>query len=227
MFSRLALAVLICASSAFAQSLSPVATPTQTNGGLFSNLTPLTNLVVNGSERVVAPLSTAQKFQQFEKNFANPFTFFTTGVQAGFEQASGAHAKYGQGAQGYGKRYGADLANTFTGELFGIGIYPSLLHTDPRYYRKLNGNIFARGTYAATRVFVTRRDASGQRVFNCSEMLGSATSAGISTAYSPSDERDAGNFAMNFATRLLFDGAFNVAKEFWPDVRDHVFRRKK
>jgi hypothetical protein len=227
MFSRFALTLLMCVTSAFAQSPSPDATPTQTGRGPFINLTPLTNLVVNGSQTVVAPLSTGEKFQQVEKNFANPFTFFTTGVQAGFEQASGAHEKYGQGAQGYGKRYGAGLADTFTGELFGIGVYPSLLRTDPRYYRKMNGNIFARGTYAATRVFVTRRDASAQRVFNWSEMLGSATSAGISMAYYPSDEREGGNFATSFATRLLFDGAFNIAKEFWPDVRDHVFRHKK
>jgi hypothetical protein len=225
MFLRLVFTVLLCVSAVFAQSSSSGTASTQESHRRFPSLSPPTNLVIDGPDAIVAPLSTGQKFQQFGKNFFNPFTFVATGVQAGFEQVSDAHSGYGQGAQGYGKRYGASLADTFTGEFFGIGVYPSLLHTDPRYYRKVNGNIFARGTYAATRVFVTRRD-SGHHVFNVAEMLGSATSAGISTAYYPSDERDAGSFATNFATRILFDGAFNVAKEFWPDVRNHVFRHK-
>jgi hypothetical protein len=225
MFLRVAFTVLLCVSAALSQSSSSGASA-QDSHHRFPSLSPPTNLVIDGPDTLVAPLSSGQKFNQFGKNFFNPFTFLTTGVQAGLEQASDSPSGYGQGAQGYGKRYGADIADTFTGQLFGIGVYPSLLHTDPRYYRKVNGNIFSRGTYAATRVFVTRKDASRRRVFNWSELLGSATSAGISMTYYPSDERDAGTFATSFGTRILFDGAFNVAKEFWPDVRDHLFRHK-
>jgi hypothetical protein len=181
-----------------------------------------TDLVIQGRDTKVRPLSTAQKFGQVGKNFANPFTFFGTAFEAGIDQAADIHQGYGQGAEGYGKRYGADIADTATAEFFGYGVYPSLFHTDPRYYRMGKGGIFARGWYAATRVFVTRTD-SGRRIFNAPEVLASATSSGISRTYYPSDERNGGDFAYSMGSRIAFDGAYNLAKEFWPDVRTHLF----
>jgi hypothetical protein len=182
-----------------------------------------TNLVIEGRDTKVAPLSTAQKFGQVGKNFANPFTFFGTAFEAGVDQAADIHQGYGQGAQGYGKRYGADVADTATAQFFGYGVYPSIFHTDPRYYRMgKGGGFFARGWYAATRVFVTRTD-SGRNVFNAPQILASATASGISRAYYPSDERNGSDFAYSMGSRIAFTGAYNLAKEFWPDVRTHLF----
>jgi hypothetical protein len=181
-----------------------------------------TDLVIQGRDTKVPPLSTAQKFAQVGKNLANPFTFFGTAVQAGVDQAADVHERYGQGAEGYGKRYGADIADTATSEFFGYGVYPSLFHTDPRYYRMGKGGFFARGWYAATRVFVTRTD-SGRNVFNAPQILASATASGISRTYYPSDERNGGDFAYSMGSSIAFTGAYNLAKEFWPDVRTHLF----
>lgn len=181
-----------------------------------------TDLVIEGRDAKVAPLSTGQKFGQVVKNFGNPFTFIGTAAEAGIDQAFDVHSGYGQGAEGYGKRYGADVADTATAQFFGYGVYPSILHTDPRYYRMGSGNVFARGWYAATRVFVTRTD-SGRHVFNAPEITASATASGISRAYYPNDERDAGDFAYDMGSRIAFDAVYNLAKEFWPDVRKHVF----
>ena len=181
-----------------------------------------TNLVIEGRDTKVAPLSTAQKFEQVGKNFANPFTFVGTGVEAAIDQAADIHHRYGQGAEGYGKRYGADVADTASAQFFGYGVYPSIFHTDPRYYRMGSGGFFARGFYAATRVLVTRTD-SGRRVFNAPEILATATSSGISRTYYPSDERTANDFAYSMGSRIAFDGIYNLAKEFWPDVRSRLF----
>lgn len=181
-------------------------------------------LVVQGRDTKVAPLSTAQKFGQVAKNFFNPFTFIGTGFEAGIDQAFDIHQGYGQGANGYGKRYGADIADTATTQFFGVGVYPSIFHTDPRYYRVGSGGFFSRGWYAATRVLVTRTD-SGRHIFNAPEILAAATASGISRSYYPSDERNAGDFAYSMGSRIAFDAAYNLAKEFWPDVRKHVFGR--
>jgi hypothetical protein len=180
-------------------------------------------LVVEGRDTRVAPLSTSQKFGQVAKNFFNPFTFVGTAVESAVDQAADIHHGYGQGAEGYGKRYGANIADTATTQFFGVGVYPSILHTDPRYYRIGNGGVFSRGWYASTRVFVTRTD-SGRRVFNAPEILASATASGISRSYYPSDERTAGDFAYSMGSRIAFDAVYNLAKEFWPDVRKHVFK---
>lgn len=183
------------------------------------------SLVVEGRDTKTDPLTTGQKFAQVPKNFFNPFTFIAVGVEAGIDQAADFHHGYGQGAEGFGKRFGADLADTATGQLFGVGVYPSIFHTDPRYYRMGSGSFFSRATYSATRVLVTRTD-SGRRIFNAPEILATATSSGIARAYYPDDERTAGDFAVSMGTRIAFDAAYNLAKEFWPDVRRHLFGHK-
>jgi hypothetical protein len=181
-----------------------------------------TDLVIQGKDTKVAPLSVPQKFGQVAKNFGNPFTFIGTAAEAGIDQAFDVHQGYGQGSEGYGKRYGADVADTATAQFFGYGVYPSIFHTDPRYYRAGSGNFFSRGLYAASRVLVTRTD-SGRHIFNAPEILASATASGISRAYYPTDERTAGDFAYSMGSRIAFDAVYNLAKEFWPDVRKHVF----
>ena len=184
------------------------------------------SLVVEGRDTRVAPLSTGQKFGQVAKNFFNPFTFLATGIEAGIDQAADVHHGYGQGGEGYAKRYGADIADTATAQFFGVGVYPSIFHTDPRYYRMGRGQVFSRAGYAMTRVLVTRTD-SGRRVFNAPEILASATSSGISRAYYPDNERNAGDFAYSMGSRIAFDAVYNLAKEFWPDVRNHLFGHHK
>ena len=183
-------------------------------------------MVIEGRDTKVAPLTTGQKFGQVQQNFFNPFVFVGVGVEAGFDQALDIHHKYGQGAEGYAKRYGADLADTASAQLFGIGVYPSLFRTDPRYFRMGSGGLFTRGWYSATRVLVTRTD-SGRKVFNSSEILAAGTSSAISRLYYPDDERTAGDFAYSMGSRIAFDAAFNLAKEFWPDVRNHLFGHHK
>lgn len=181
-----------------------------------------TDMIIEGRDTKVAPLTVGQKFGQVAKNFGNPFTFVGTAAEAGIDQAFDIHQRYGQGADGYGKRYGADIADTATAQFFGYGVYPAMFHTDPRYYRMGSGSVFARAWYASTRVMVTRTD-SGRNVFNAPEVLASATSSGISRSYYPTDERTAGDFAYSMGSRIAFDAVYNLAKEFWPDVRKHVF----
>lgn len=183
-------------------------------------------LIVEGRDTKVPPLSTAQKFSQVEKNFLNPFTFAGVAIEAGFDQAIDVHHGYGPGGKGYIKRYGADLADTASGQFFGIGVYPSLFHTDPRYYRMGNGTFMSRVVYSVTRVLSTRTDSGHQR-FNAPEILGAATSSAISRTYYPADERNVGDFAYSMGSRIAFDAAYNLAKEFWPDFRTRVFGRPK
>ena len=54
-----------------------------------------------------APLTTRQKFQLAWRTTIDPVTWIMTGVIAGAEQADDTFPGYGQGAQGYGKRFGA------------------------------------------------------------------------------------------------------------------------
>jgi hypothetical protein len=221
---------LLCVAPLLAQSSSQTQT-TSNSGSKTGNDKVLgigfpNYLVVDGEDTDAPRLTAQRKFELVGKSFFNPFTFLLTGAEAGLSQAADEHPGFGQGARGYGKRFGATLADTFTDDLFGTGVYPSIFHTDPRYYRKMQGNVVARGAYAVSRVLVTRTD-SGRHVFNAPEVLGAATSSAIGMAYYPDDERTASDFMTRWGTNIAFDAALNVARELWPDVRDHVFRRHK
>src|SRR5437870_3913066 len=77
-------------------------------------------------------LASGQKFK-LALQYLDPYTFGFVAVAAGLGQAFNSPKEYGQGADGYGKRYGANLADGLTNSIFVLGVYPSLLHQDPRY----------------------------------------------------------------------------------------------
>jgi len=172
---------------------------------------------VNDPEQPFAPMSVGEKFGLVQHYF-DPFTFVFTSITASIEQASNEKAGYGQGSMGFAKRYGADFTDGFTNELFVTGVFPSLLHEDPRYYRLGHGSAFKRTAYALSRILITRTDSGGSR-FNSSEFLGNIASGGISMLYYPSNERSVGGVFTRMGVEIGYDSLFNVLKEFYPDLK--------
>ena len=147
------------------------------------------------------------------------------GILAGIGQAQNDPEAWGQGWGAYGKRYGAAFADNSIGSYMTVAIYPSLLHEDPRYYEMGTGRFSHRFVYGITRLFVTRTDAGGTR-FNYSELIGNASAAAMSNIYHPAEERTAGRNATTLGFLILYDGVSNELREFWPDIRRKVFRKK-
>ena len=56
------------------------------------------------------PLSPGQKFRLFFKSSTDPWPFLLAGAVAGIGQADDSYPAWGQGAQGYAKRYGGAYA---------------------------------------------------------------------------------------------------------------------
>ena len=67
------------------------------------------------------------------------------------------------------------------------GVFPVVLHQDPRFFRLGRGGFFYRVGYAASRVFITRGD-DGAAQFNASEFGGNAVMAIGSNLYTPSNK---------------------------------------
>ena len=86
-----------------------------------------------------APLSVGQKFQLAFRGAADPFQFVVAALDAGYSQWRNDFVGYGRGGQGYSKRFGAAYADQFSGAIWGNAVFPSLLHEDPRYFRKGEG----------------------------------------------------------------------------------------
>lgn len=136
-----------------------------------------------------APLTSKQKFQLAWRSSIDPVTIGVTGLVAGIQQATDSFKGYGQGAQGYGKRFGANYADGFIGTVIGAAILPSLLHQDPRYFVKGTGSIHSRALYAIASPVICRGD-NGRWQPNYSNVVGNVISASISNAYYPATDRN-------------------------------------
>jgi hypothetical protein len=146
-------------------------------------------------------------------------------VQSAIQQGFDAQPHYGQGWGPYAQRFGAAEADQVTSCFFIYGFFPHLFKTDPRYFRKKHGSIWSRMNYAASRTLITKKDSGGP-TFNAPQVIGQLFQSGISTAYYPAQDRDAGQVFQNWGTSLLFNSGYNIAAEFYPDIWHKVLRRK-
>lgn len=170
------------------------------------------------------PLTSHQKFHIFVQQTYSIYTVANTAFDAGWAQMTDDWPAYGQGMEGYGKRYGALLANHEAGTFFENFLFPTLLRQDPRYFRKGEGHsLFARAPYAASRVLITQSD-SGHSTFNSSLLLGLLFVDGLTNAYYPRPERGLGNTMTRFGGSVLSSAETNLLREFMPDMM-RVFHR--
>ena len=160
-----------------------------------------------------APLTAKQKFELALKNTIDPVSFGINAAVAGIEQAGNGFSEYGQGARGYGKRYGADFADSVTGAFFGDALFPALFHQDPRYFYKGTGSKRSRILYALANAVICKSD-KGRWQPNYSGILGSIVSGGISNAYYPPQARGAPLVFEGAAIGIGASAAANIFQEF-------------
>ena len=134
------------------------------------------------------PLTKRQKYQLAWRTSIDPVTWLMTGAVAGGEQFTNTFAGYGQGAQGYGKRFGANYADGFTDTMIGGAILPSLFKQDPRYFYKGTGSFSSRVMYAIANSVICKGD-NGHWQPNYSAILGGIAAGGISDLYYPATNR--------------------------------------
>jgi hypothetical protein len=174
----------------------------------------------------IPPLTTGQKFKVVARSSFDYIEFPWYGFLSGLSQAENSEPGYGQGAEGYGKRYGAAFADGTIENFWTSAILPSVLHQDPRFYQLGKGGFWHRTGYAMSRIFVTRSD-SAHNQFNASEIFGSAIAAGISTySYHPYADKTLSNSLSVWGSQVGYDTITIVVKEFWPDIRRKISRKK-
>lgn len=179
----------------------------------------LPNFLTVENARKIRPLTVKQKFGIVARSSFDWAQYPWYGFLAGLSQAENSEPGYGQGAAGYGKRYGAAWADGTIENFWTSAIFPSMLHQDPRFFQKGKGGFWRRTGYAVSRIVVTRTD-SGNSQFNFSEFLGSAMAAGISTySYHPHEDKTLRNTASVWGSQIGYDALSYFVKEFWPDVR--------
>jgi hypothetical protein len=174
----------------------------------------------------VQPLTAGQKYNLTAQGAFDYFQFFWSAAVAGVSQAENREPGYGQGAEGYAKRYASHVADATIENFATQAVVPSLLHQDPRYFQLGKGSFWQRSGYAVSRICITRTD-SGHKQFNYSEIFGSAAASAISTySYYPRTDRNLANMLSLWGSSMAYDALNLVMREFWPDLRRKLRRSK-
>jgi hypothetical protein len=134
------------------------------------------------------PLTSKQKFELGWKSVVDPVSIGLAGAVAGFQQATDSYSGFGQGMQGYAKRFGASYANVVSGTFIGNVILPSVFRQDPRYFYKGTGSRTSRLLYAIASAVICRGDNERWQP-NYSNMLGSLAAGALSNLYYPAANR--------------------------------------
>jgi hypothetical protein len=169
------------------------------------------------------PLTTKEKFTIARQDSFDRGTVALAAVFAGEAQLTNASPSFGQGVKGYAHYLGTSYGDLVLGNYLSEGVFPALLHQDPRYFRRGVGSGWSRLGYSMGQIFWTHTDSGGTQ-FNYSEILGNASAVAISQAYYP-DNRTVADASDKLGLQLGVDVASNVLKEFWPDVT-RKFSRK-
>jgi hypothetical protein len=178
------------------------------------------------TNRHALPLSPGQKFQLFLKSETDPWPFGLALVVAGIGQSENTYPEWGQGVQGYAKRFGGAYTDAFIGNFFGNAVLTSMLHEDPRYFQKGTGGFAKRFLWAAASTIWCRRD-NGTWGPNYANVGGNLIGAAISRIYYPASQRTVGNTIEDGFT-VSAEGIVGAEViEFWPDIVRHHKRKRE
>jgi hypothetical protein len=166
---------------------------------------------------LLCSLEPRDKFILFVYDSFDPLSLLAAGFNAGLDQAHNNDPTFGQGAQGYAKRFGANLAGQTSLRFFTDFAYPTIFSEDPRYYRLAHGSGQRRFLHAVGHVFVAHRD-NGKHMFNFSEWMGTTSAVVLSNTYHPGNERGFAPAARQVGYSVLTDMGLDIVREFWPEI---------
>ena len=156
-----------------------------------------------------SPLSVRQKFTLFAENSVSGHLIAGSAASAGLGQALNSPAGFGQGAEGYGKRFGAAMARGASNDFFGTFLFASILRQDPRFFVRNSPTFVAAVKYSLSRIVITRED-SGEDVVNSSGLLGPLAGETLANTYLPTEDRTVGNTFSRYASDLGWRAVGNV-----------------
>jgi Carboxypeptidase regulatory-like domain len=165
-------------------------------------------------DKKAVPLTARQKYQLAWRTSIDPVTWVMTAGVAGMEQASNTLVGYGQGAQGYAKRFGANYADTFVGTMLTGAVLPVAFKQDPRYFYKGTGSAMSRAMYAIANSVICKGD-NGHWQPNYSGIIGGLAAGGISNLYYPASSKSGVQVTFTNAALGTAEGALqNLLQEF-------------
>jgi hypothetical protein len=162
------------------------------------------------------PLTVKQKFKIAKEDCFDRGTVVLAALFAGVGDLQASNRSFGTGVAGYSKYFGTSYGDFVIGNAMTEGVFPSMLHQDPRYFRLGEGSKWSRVGHSVKQIFWTRTDSGGSQ-FNFSEIGGNSAAVAISTSYYP-ENRNGHDAVVKLGTQIGIDMASNILKEFGPDL---------
>ena len=203
-------------SNAQSQISPQVSGPVQTGMAVFQ-LLQRKSLVFPDLATNTQPFGTWEKFKLAANNSVALSTVGAALLGAAHGQAINSPSGYGQGAEGYGKRVGANMARAASNNLFGTFLLASALHEDPRFYVKKSLSFKQSVKYAASRLVMTRSD-SGEEVIYFAALLGPVAGEALANTYYPKGNQGVGHTFVRYASDQGCKFAGNLLRQYWPTI---------
>jgi hypothetical protein len=162
-------------------------------------------------------LTFKDKFLLFAQDTVDPITFLSAGFNAGVSQAEDDDRSYGQGASGYGTRFGFNLIDQAQSDFFKDFAYPSIFREDPRYYRLAHGSTGRRMLHAVEHAAIAHHE-DGSPMPNFSDWFGTASAIALSNVYHPDNRRGFSPAAERFGWSIGTNIGYDELREFWPEI---------
>jgi hypothetical protein len=159
-----------------------------------------------------APLTTKLKYHLAWKSTTDVVTIAGVAFLAGLQQAGDQYSEFGQGAQGYAKRFGAEYGDAFASTFLSGAVFPSLLKQDPRYFYLGTGSKKKRILYAISNSVRCKGD-NGHWQVNYSNIAGVVSGAALASTYYPSTNQGM-NILQNSLIRMGESSLAGVVQEF-------------
>ena len=166
---------------------------------------------------VYTPYTPAQKFKSATRNVIGPFALVGVGISAGYSQLVNTPSEWGQGSEGYAKRYANAFGVNLSYQYFSATL-ESALHEDPRYFPSIDRSAKGRLKHAIAHVFVTRKD-DGSEGFAYARWASAFGAGFLSNSWNPKSNNSAGDAVETGAAILGIDLAVKVGQEFIPFLR--------
>ena len=171
---------------------------------------------LNSTPFVYVPLTQSERARRYAKSLFSIEAIGRSAAGAGLQQWTNTPREWGQGADGYARRFASSFGENVTRETIIYGL-SSALDEDNRYFRSERTGFGSRSMYAVESTFLARR-SDGTRKVSYSRIIGLVATAFISRAWQPPSERGPSHAAGSLATNVGTEIGFNVVREFLPSL---------
>jgi hypothetical protein len=169
-------------------------------------------------ERAWQPLTANERWSTYFKEVLwSPGAFFGAAGPALGAQMKNEPAEWGQGMEGYSRRFANRFGRSAIKETYEAAGAAMLRH-EVRYIPSRRSGFLPRAGYALTANFVTL-DRNGRRVPHAARVGALVGAEFTGSLWMPAGHRDASTAMRNVGMELGIGSAFNLIREFGPDLK--------